>query len=103
MRNLNKLDKELLSVVTLSEESKISCIAYIDNFAIAKKYFNRSGKTLVEFPFIKAVALEVNRNEILELLGKSWIKFITKEAGVMALMNVARNVLKIDKCGNGKD
>lgn len=102
MKNLNKLDKELLSVVAMSAERNVDCIAYIDNFALAKRYFKNCGKTLVEFPFIKAVALKVDRDEILELCNKNWVKFITKQAGVMALMNVARKVLKIDDCGSGK-
>ena len=103
MKNLNKLDKELLAAVALSGNGKVDCIAYVDNLIEAKRHFKVKGGVVYEFPFIKAVAIEVSRDEILELSTKNWIKFITKQAGVMALMNVARKVLKIDKWGNGKD
>ena len=102
MKNLNKLDKELLAAVALSGNGKVDCIAYVNNLIEAKKHFKAKGNIIAEFPFIKAVALYVDRREIFELLGKNWIKFITKQAGVMALMNVARKVLNVDKCGTGK-
>lgn len=103
MKNINKLDKDLFSVVALSENIQISCIAYVESLISAKRYFKEKHKIIAEFPFINAVALEIKSNEILELCNKSWVKFISKQSNVMALMNVARNVLNIDKTLTGKD
>lgn len=103
MKNINKLDKDLFSVMALSENIQISCIAYVESLISAKRYFKEKHKIIAEFPFINAVALEIKSNEILELCNRSWVKFITKQSNVMALMNVARNVLNIDKTLTGKD
>lgn len=103
MKNINKLDKDLFSVMALSENIQISCIAYVESLISAKRYFKEKHNIIAEFPFINAVALEIKSNEILELCNNSWVKFITKQSNVMALMNVARNVLNIDKTLTGED
>ena len=103
MKNINKLDKNLFSVMAMSENIQISCIAYVESLISAKRYFKEKHNIIAEFPFINAVALEIKSNEILELCNRSWVKFITKQSNVMALMNVARNVLNIDKTLTGKD
>lgn len=102
MKNLNKLDKDLFSVMAMSDNMHINCIAYVENLVSAKRYFKGKQRVVTEFPFIKAVAIEANPSEIIDLCNRSWVKFITKQSSVMALMNVARKVLNIDEKLTGK-
>lgn len=102
MKNLNKLDKDLFSVMAMSDNMYINCIAYVENLVSAKRYFKGKQRVVTEFPFIKAVAIEANPSEIIDLCNRSWVKFITKQSSVMALMNVARKVLNIDEKLTGK-
>lgn len=102
MKNLNKLDKDLFSVMAMSDNMHINCIAYVENLVSAKRYFKGKQRVVAEFPFIKAVAIESNPSEIIDLCNRSWVKFITKQSSVMALMNVARKVLNIDEKLTGK-
>ena len=102
MKNLNKLDKDLFSVMAMSDNMHINCIAYVENLVSAKRYFKGKQRVVAEFPFIKAVAIEANPSEIIDLCNRSWVKFITKQSSVMALMNVARKVLNIDEKLTGK-
>ncbi|MBO4412904.1 MAG: S8 family peptidase [Clostridia bacterium] len=102
MKNLNKIDKELLNVCALSENEKVNCIAYVNSFLSAKKYFEKSGSVVAEFPFIKALALNVKSKDVFALCSKPWLKFLSKETSAMALMNIARQVLGVD-ASTGKD
>ena len=102
MKNLNKIDKELLNVCTLSNDETITCIAYVSSFLSAKKHFEKSGNVIAEFPFINALALAIKSGEVLSLCNKPWINFISRESSAMALMNIARNVLNVgDSTGKG--
>ena len=95
MKNLNKIDKELLNVCALCENENVNCVAYVSNFLNAKKHFEKSKCVVREFPFIKALALNVKSKEVISLCSKPWVKFISKESSAMALMNVARKVLNV--------
>lgn len=101
MKNFSKLDKDLFSVMALSENMKINCIVYVESLISAKRYFKSKQNIVAEFPFIKAVAMEIKKDEILDLCSRDWVKFITKQSSVMALMNVARKVLNIDETLTG--
>ena len=101
MKNLNKIDKQLLGIFALNSNDNVDCIAYVENFVYAKRYLNK--KITKEFPFIKAFAIEIKRDEMIDLAGKTWLKFITKQSSVMALMNVAKQILSAPEnlTGNG--
>ena len=97
MKFLNKIDKELLGAFVLGKDEKIDCIAYVNNFNYAKQHFSSTNCVISEFPFINAFALSVKRDNIFEIANKNWLKFITKQSSVMALMNVAKQVLNINE------
>lgn len=103
MKNLNKIDKTLFKVLSLNLDKKVECIAYVSDFSKAKKYF-KTEEIIKEFPFINALALEINSNKLIEICNHSWIKNITKGANVLALMNVSRKILGTENSNlTGKD
>lgn len=101
MKKLNKIDPKLFDVVSLNLNSKINCIAYVNDFAKAKNYFSKN-EILSELPFINALALKIETDKIIEICNHKWIRCITKQSSVMALMDVAREILNIRQDqGNG--
>ncbi len=103
MKNLNKIDKTLFKVLSMNVNEKIECIAYVSDFSKAKRYFNVN-EIIREFPFINALALEINSNKLIEICNHSWIKNITKGANALALMNVSRKILGAENSNlTGKD
>ncbi len=103
MKNLNKIDKTLFKVLSMNVNEKIECIAYVSDFSKAKRYFNVN-EIIREFPFINALALEINSNKLIEICNHSWIKNITKGANALALMNVSRKILGTENSNlTGKD
>ena len=88
-----KLDESLLEVVSLNLNKSIDCIAYISDVNKAKKFFHK--EEIIEFfPIINAVGINVNYKRLFEASERSWIRLITKQSSVMALMNVASKILK---------
>ena len=103
MKNLNKIDKTLFKVLSMNVNEKVECIAYVSDFSKAKRYFNVN-EIIREFPFINALALEINSNKLIEICNHSWIKNITKGANALALMNVSRKILGAENSNlTGKD
>lgn len=95
MKHLRKIDPKLFDVFSLDVKSEIDCIAYIDDFTKAKKYF-MSNEIVSEIPFINAIALRIDSSKLLEICNNKWVKGITKETNVMTMMNTARKVLGVD-------
>lgn len=101
----NKLDKILvqaLSMISSSVES-LECIAYVDNIEIALKNLEKDKiKVQATFPFIKALSLKLNPQKLNKLLSYNFIEYISSQANVFALMNIAKQILKIDDKATGK-
>ena len=91
MKN-NKLDKSLLEVVSTCSNREIECIAYVSNIEKAKQFFSER-ELVCSLPFIGAVGLKIKTEKLLESTKKAWVKTITKQSSVMALMDVARKIL----------
>src|SRR5574344_2406226 len=101
MKNINKIDPRLFDVVSLNLNSSVDCIAYVNDFQKAKKYFSKN-EVLSELPFINAFALRIETSKLFDICNHRWMKCVTKQSSVMALMNVAREVLGVDQNqGNG--
>lgn len=94
MKNLKKIDPKLFDVVSLNLNRDIDCIAYVNDFIKAKNYFNKN-EVVAELPFINALALKIGSSKLIEICNHRWIKCITKQSTVLALMNVAREVLGV--------
>ena len=102
----NKLDKILvqtLSMISSGQES-LECIAYVDNIETALKNLEKDKiKVTATFPFIKALSLKLNPKKLNRLLSYNFIEYVSSQANVFALMNIAKKILKIDDKLTGKD
>lgn len=101
MRNLRKIEPKLFEVVSLNLEKNIDCIAYVSDFSKARSFFQ--DEIVVELPFINAVALKTNSSKLLDCCNKTWIKSVTRQTSVLALMNTARRILTNENGLSGKD
>ncbi len=95
MKNLKKIDPKLFDAVALNLDSKIECIAYVKDITKAKKYFLKE-EIISEFPFIDALGLKIKSDKLFEVCNYNWVKCITKQSNVLALMNVSRDVLGVE-------
>ena len=102
MNFFEKIDKSLLGSFALSEDIKQDCIVYVENFSYVSKKLENNFKILKAYPFINAFAISLKQNEMLSLAQQPWLRFITKQSSVLALMNVAKKVLNIDERLTGK-
>lgn len=91
-----KLDSSLLDVVSLDLNKKIECIAFVSDLCKAKKFFFED-EVVNFFPFINAVALNIDSKKLFEACDRQWIKLITKQTNVMALMDLSRQILGANK------
>lgn len=101
MRNLRKIDSKLFEVVSLNLENKVDCIAYVSDFSKARKFFGN--EIVMELPFINAVALKTNSSKIIDVCSENWVKSVTRQTSVLALMNTARRILTAENELSGKD
>ncbi len=97
-----KIDEKLLSIVqTLdSENSKVDCLVYANNYFFAKKYLQNLCGEVKEFPFIKAFGVKTSSRQILSLANLTQISYISSVAKVFAQMNVTRKIMNIDFAQN---
>ena len=95
---MHKIDKKLVNLVkTQSSEQSVSCLVYAKDYHLAKSYLSKYfDKTLKEYPFINAFALNVNVDKIISLAKKSDISYISSVTKVFAQMDIVRKVTKID-------
>ena len=102
MKNLKKIDPSLLKVVSLNLNKTIDCITYVSDIKKAKNFFEEN-EIVKELPFIGAVALKINSNKLIESCRFSWVKNVTNQASVLALMDISKKILGIDGSltGNG--
>lgn len=95
------MDKTLAQI--MSVEQKIDCIVYVKNVKTAEKMLKTERiKILSTFPFIKAIAVNIETNKLNRLLKYNLIKYVSSQANVSAMMNVARQILQIDDTNKGK-
>lgn len=101
MKNLRKIDPKLFDVFGMNLKDKIDCIAYVSDFLKARDFF---GEEIVqELPFISAIALKTDSKKIFATCKFNWIKSITKQTKVLALMNVAKRILTEETRLTGKN
>ena len=96
MRASRKIESKLFQVVSLNLKNNVECIAYVSDFNKARNFFG--DEIVTELPIIGAVALKTNSSKLIDGCNKSWIKSVTRQTNVLALMNTARKILT---SGNG--
>lgn len=96
------MDKVLAK--TMAVENNFDCIVYVKNVKTAEKILkSESIKVLSVFPFLNAIAINVETNKLNKLLKHNLIKFISSQTNVFAMINVAKQILKIDGTQKGKN
>jgi serine protease AprX len=102
----NKLDNHLVQALFKgsSIQKSLECIAYVDNINIALKNLEKDNiKVLATFPFINALSLRLNTKKLNKLLTYNFVEYISSQANVFALMNIAKKIFKINSKVTGKN
>lgn len=91
---LHKIDKNLLNVNILSFQPQ-SVIVYVQNFITAKIILQRKFKILGEYPFISALALSANHQEIFSLASNGNILYIASVTCAKTLSYTSKKFINI--------
>lgn len=98
---LYKIDKQLLKQVnTQSTDTKYSCIVYTqDYFSLKNEVLTKLGinSKTYDYPFIGAVGINLNYNQIIRLAKTTTVSFISKQSKVSAQIDVSKKILQVDK------
>ena len=103
--NKTKIDKNLLSIVSmLEEDKKWECIVLAYDYQRTKNILlHRKIDILDEYLFINSFRVLISKKELSFLSRLSQIKFLSSVSKAAALMNVAKNVLGVEKdCCSGE-
>ena len=102
MKALRKINGELVKVVSLNCKTFVDCVVYVTDLKKAKIFFKKE-EIIKEFPFINALALKVSSIKLLESCRLDWVKSVTQQSKVLALMDVSKKILGVDGSLTGKD
>ena len=96
--NYSKIDKLLLSQVSISSENeKVDCIVKAFDFPRLKKYLlHNKCQVLDEYLFINSFKLRLTKKQILSLSSLSQVSFIYSLSKATTLMNVAKKIFELD-------
>lgn len=97
---MQKIDPNLIKEVELlsSKKNNIECLVYSNNYFLTKKSLNKF--EFIEFPFIKAFGLKLNKDNILNFANFRHIDYITSETKVFAQINVAKQIINVESLYN---
>ncbi len=91
-----KIDPHLIKEVELlsNNNRELECLIYSNNYYSTKnclKSFN-----FIEFPFIKAFGLKLDKTQILNFAKFAHIDYITSETKVYSQINVSKKIIKVE-------
>ena len=90
----NKICKELLKVVELKKSGELSsCIIYANSYNKLKEKVKSLNTTYYEYPFIKAIGVSLNQNQIIQFAKTSIVGFISKQTKVSTQVHIAKKIL----------
>ena len=94
-----KIDPELLGgVAILQNEFYVDAIVYYSDNSIIKKIIGEyKVQILGEYPFIKAVAVRVNKQNIFDLASNLGVRYVAKVAGAQIMMDKSRKIINVDE------
>lgn len=92
---INKIDTQLLDVVSTQGNKKIECVIYANNFCNLKKILDNNNS--IPLPFINAYAVKLDANKVYEYAKNNVVKYITKQSKVFAQIDVSRDILNVNK------
>ncbi|MGN1208055.1 MAG: S8 family serine peptidase, partial [Christensenellales bacterium] len=92
---MTKIDPSLIKEVELlsNKKNNVECLIYSNNYHITKRCL--AGYDFVEFPFIKAFGLKLDKDNILNFANFRHIDYITGETKVSAQINVAKKIINV--------
>lgn len=91
----NKIDPELLSKISiLDNKNKLKCLIWYNNLRDLR---NLKLNNPTYFPFIKAVAVDANTNDIFNIASISSVDYISSNSKVFTQVNVAKKIIGIEK------
>ena len=99
-----KIDKSLMKAYALDsqkEENKgwVECIVYLNDVYDFKRQF-KSVEIIKEYPFINAVGVKINLDEIYNLSLCKEVKYISSQNMVRAQIESSKKVLNVDRFYN---
>ena len=103
---MRKLDERLIKSFTLtSDNADILCLVYVNDFYKAKNFFkNNNVQVVKEYKFLNLMAVKSTKNAIFSFEKLPFIEYISESSYVMALVDVARKIMKTDNVNyNGKN
>ncbi len=97
---MQKIDPNLIKEVELlsNKKNNIECLLYSNNYDLTKKCLNKFN--YIEFPFIKAFGLKLNKDNILSFANFRHIDYITSETKVFTQINVAKKIISVENLYN---
>lgn len=93
---MRKIDPHLIKQVEmLNNTSKsVECLIYSNNFYLTKKCLH--GYNYIEFPFIRAFGLKMEKENIFNLANFNHIDYITSETKVSMQIDISKEIIDID-------
>ena len=100
----SKLDTNIVKVLECnSKVSKINCIVYLDNYQTSLLHLKKNNiKIINNLPFINAVELELDKSKLTKIINYDFVKYVSSQVNVSALMNIAKKVLQVDNSFSGE-
>ena len=97
---MQKIDPNLLKEVKLlsSKNNNIECLLYSNNYILTKRCLKEYN--YIEFPFINAFGLKLNKDNIINFASFNHIDYITSETKVFTQINVAKKIINIESLYN---
>lgn len=97
---MKKIDPKLFKEVEMLSSIKkdIECLLYSNNYNLTRKCLQNYN--FVEFPFINAFGIKLNKNNILNFANFKHIDYITSETKVFTQINVAKKIINVQSLYN---
>ena len=96
---VDKIDKNLGQIISIMQQREgVECLVRTSNSQSLRQYINKFSKKIIKvYEFINSFSARLTKKEIISLSQKDSVAYISSNASVFALMNVAKKVLHIPK------
>lgn len=94
---MKKIDPNLFDEISVLDrnEKNIECVVYSNNFLKTKQSLSRY--KFLEFPFLNAFGLNLDKSSIINLAGFNHVEYISSISKVFAQINVAKEIISVEK------
>lgn len=99
-KKMKKIDKKLLNFVILGQNDCIldAIVYYLNKSKTYDFLIKNNIKIIKELDFIDAFVVCFNTENIIKTASQSFVLYISSVSSVMALMDVSKKILGVDKC-----